>query len=120
MACDEAGFAFPDSMKKMATIYKMKIAVVILNYNGLEDTLESLESLRRCKQDGYQVEIIVVDNGSNDGSVEFLQESYAHVKLVAFNCNTGFAAAANRFAGRTGIGIYAQARSQGRFRACLF
>lgn len=44
------------------------LPIIILNYNGWRDTLECLESVWRLEYPAYQ--IIVVDNGSSDGSVE--------------------------------------------------
>jgi GT2 family glycosyltransferase len=45
-----------------------KVAIIILNWNGWKDTIECLESVLRNSYPNYQV--IVVDNGSTDGSVE--------------------------------------------------
>lgn len=46
------------------------IYVVIVNWNGRSDTLECLESLARCSVD---MRILIVDNGSADGSIEALE-----------------------------------------------
>lgn len=48
------------------------IAIVIVNWNGWRDTVECLESLMRLEMDGFRV--IVVDNGSSDGSVEAIRD----------------------------------------------
>ena len=45
-----------------------KVAIIILNWNGWEDTIECLESIFRNTYPNYQV--IVVDNGSTNGSIE--------------------------------------------------
>ena len=45
-----------------------KVAIIILNWNGWKDTLECLESVFRNTYPNYQV--IVIDNGSTDGSIE--------------------------------------------------
>lgn len=45
-----------------------KVAIIILNWNGWKDTIECLESVFRNTYTNYQV--IVVDNGSSDGSIE--------------------------------------------------
>ena len=45
-----------------------KVAIIVLNWNGWQDTIECLESLQRITYPNYQ--IIVVDNGSTDESVE--------------------------------------------------
>lgn len=45
-----------------------KVGIIILNWNGWKDTIECLESVFRNPYSNYQV--IVVDNGSEDGSIE--------------------------------------------------
>ncbi len=49
-----------------------KVYIIILNYNGWQDTIECLESVLRNEYPNYQV--IVVDNGSTDGSVEMIKK----------------------------------------------
>ncbi|KKS04136.1 MAG: putative glycosyltransferase [Candidatus Curtissbacteria bacterium GW2011_GWA2_41_24] len=73
---------------------KLKIIAVILNYKGLEDTLECLDSLRRCSQDNLKTEFIVVDNNSDDGSVEALLK-LEDVNLIENQKNLGFAGGIN-------------------------
>lgn len=46
----------------------MKVAIIILNYNGWKDTLECLESLQKVDYPNYLT--VVVDNASSDGSIE--------------------------------------------------
>jgi len=65
------------------------VSVVILNYNGKEFLGECLESL--YDQSFADFEIIVVDNNSNDGSVDFIRQNFSEVKLVVNNKNVGFA-----------------------------
>ena len=43
-----------------------KVSIIILNWNGKEDTVECLESLKHITYSNY--EILLVDNGSTDGS----------------------------------------------------
>lgn len=50
----------------------MKISIIVLNYNGLADTLDCLNSLKKCRRDSHRVDFIVVDNNSADGSKEAL------------------------------------------------
>ncbi|MDA8100286.1 MAG: glycosyltransferase family 2 protein [Nitrospiraceae bacterium] len=65
-----------------------KVAVIVLNWNGLEDTAACLESLAKV---AYKpVEIIVVDNGSIDGSQRFLRENYPWATLIETGQNLGF------------------------------
>jgi len=73
----------------------MKISVIVLNYNGLDNTLDCLESLRRLRIDRHLIEIVVVDNNSSDGS----QEAFAKLKdieLLVNSENLGFAGGNNR------------------------
>ena len=65
-----------------------KVVVVVLSWNGLEDTLECLESLR-CS-DYPNTEMVVVDNGSEDGSCAVIRERYPGVTLIANEKNLGF------------------------------
>ena len=55
-----------------------KVSIIILNWNGWEDTIECLESLYQITYPNYDV--IVVDNGSEDESIEKIKE-YAEGKI---------------------------------------
>lgn len=69
------------------------VCVIVVNYNGA-DILE--ECLNALQQQTYRpFEVIVVDNGSTDESVEFICDNYPHVVLVALEKNKGFAKAHN-------------------------
>ncbi|HEX9153662.1 MAG TPA: glycosyltransferase, partial [Candidatus Saccharimonadales bacterium] len=63
------------------------ISIVVLNWNGLEDTRECLASLRKLTYPN--VEIIVVDNGSEDGSKKFFSKEKGIV-YVDLDKNYGF------------------------------
>jgi hypothetical protein len=63
--------------------------IIILNWNGLADTLECLESLARLDYADY--EVVVVDNGSTDRSVETIRARFPHVALIETGENLGFA-----------------------------
>lgn len=67
--------------------------VVIPNWNGKKYLKECLDSL--LEQEGGAPEIILVDNGSDDGSVSFVKEHYPSVSLIEFQENTGFCKAVN-------------------------
>lgn len=69
-----------------------KIAVVIPNYNGIKYIEECLNSLMRM---GNIPEIIVVDNNSQDGSREIIDQRFKKVKLIPFSENKGFSVAVN-------------------------
>jgi len=64
-----------------------KVAIIILNWNGWKDTIKCLESVFRIDYPNYQV--IVVDNGSTDDSVEHIRKSYPRVKLFETGKNLG-------------------------------
>jgi len=66
-----------------------KVAIIILNWNGKEDTIECLESLKHITYHNY--EILLVDNGSNDGSVECFRERYPGMEIIENGENLGFA-----------------------------
>lgn len=71
----------------------MKIAVVILHYRNLADTLECLDSLER--QDHADYEIILVDNGSGDSEVEVAVKKYGRLHFIQNGENLGFAEGSN-------------------------
>ncbi|MDY9927604.1 glycosyltransferase family 2 protein [Methanosarcina sp.] len=60
-----------------------KVAIIILNWNGWEDTIECLESVYQIKYPNY--DIIVVDNGSKDKSIEKIKEYAAGNILIESN-----------------------------------
>ncbi|BAF59265.1 MAG: glycosyltransferase family 2 protein [Pelotomaculum sp.] len=69
-------------------------SVVIPNWNGRMLLQTCLASLRR--QTCRDFEIIVVDNGSSDGSAEMIQACYPEVRLIRLSRNEGFSRAINR------------------------
>jgi len=69
------------------------IAVVIPNWNGRSWLPRCLEAL--AMQERAADEVIVVDNGSTDGSLTYLRDEHPGVRVVALEHNTGFARAAN-------------------------
>ncbi len=64
------------------------VSISILNWNGKAMTAECLKSLKKLQYPN--IEIIVVDNGSNDGSAEFLKKNYPNIRLVCLKENKGF------------------------------
>ncbi len=69
------------------------VSVVIPNWNGRRFLSECLGALR--SQSYENVETIVVDNGSTDGSAEFISSEFPEVRLVAHSKNLGFAEGTN-------------------------
>lgn len=71
-----------------------EIAIIIINYNLKTDTAECIESLTKARADLAQ--IIVVDNGSSDGSIEFLRQKFnQELRIEASETNMGYAYAVN-------------------------
>lgn len=68
-------------------------SVIIVNWNGVRHLAQCLESLRR--QSLVDFEIVLVDNGSSDGSVEFVKNNYPEVTLTELQENAGFAGGVN-------------------------
>jgi hypothetical protein len=69
------------------------ISVVVVNWNGKEFLSECLDSLRH--QVYQPLAVKVVDNGSTDGSVDFVSRQYPEVEIVALSENLGFSLANN-------------------------
>ncbi|GJQ63397.1 MAG: hypothetical protein SCALA702_24500 [Melioribacteraceae bacterium] len=72
----------------------MDLSVIIVNYNVKEFLQNLLDSLKKAFHN-LETEVIVIDNASDDGSVEILREKYQWVKLIASEKNLGFGAANN-------------------------
>lgn len=67
-----------------------KVSVVILNWNGLELLKEYLPSVRQFTNPGI-ADVIIADNGSDDGSVDFVYRNYPDFRVFAMSDNNGFA-----------------------------
>lgn len=65
-----------------------KVSIVILNWNGKQDTVECVESLKKVHYPKY--DIILVDNGSFDGSADFLEKQYPYITIIKNKENLGF------------------------------
>ncbi|MCC6389941.1 MAG: glycosyltransferase, partial [Bryobacterales bacterium] len=70
------------------------LSVIVVNWNRKELLRACLASL--LSQEGVQKEIIVVDNGSSDGSVQMLEQEFRSVKVIGNTVNLGFCAANNQ------------------------
>ncbi|MFN2544844.1 MAG: glycosyltransferase family 2 protein [Actinomycetota bacterium] len=71
------------------------LGVVIVNYNAGEHLLRCVESLVTHAGEA-EVEVVVVDNASRDGSIERIREAHPSVTLIQNQDNRGFASAANQ------------------------
>ena len=65
-----------------------KVCIITLNWNGLEDTTECLESLKKVTYTNY--EVIVVDNGSEGNETQILEEKFGdYIHLIKNDRNYG-------------------------------
>jgi GT2 family glycosyltransferase len=72
-----------------ATTSMPRIAVLVLNWNGRDDTLQCLASLSKLEYPNF--EVIVVDNGSIDDSVQAIRQSFPSLLLIENGANLGYA-----------------------------
>lgn len=72
------------------------VVAVVLNTNRCRDTLECLASLYRNTYP--RLDVIVIDNASNDGSLEAIEQAYPQVRVIQLKQNLGYA-------GNNNIGI---------------
>lgn len=70
---------------------EFRISIITINYNGLKDTCELIDSIP-FKED---LEVIVVDNASTQDEASIISERYPHVKVIRSNKNLGFAGGNN-------------------------
>lgn len=77
---------------------KKKVSIVILTYNGLEDTSEVMEDIAKLSTKGLDVETILVDNGSTDKTIERFEDyelPNMDYKFIETGANLGFAGGNN-------------------------
>lgn len=79
------------------------LSILIVNFNGKYFLGACFDSIRKHVKVPY--EIIVVDNASHDGSVEFLRKNYPTVRVIASPINTGFTGG-NNLAAKEAAGRY--------------
>ena len=94
-----------------------RVSVLIPNLNGLTELKACIPSV--LKQSGVEKEVVVVDNGSRDGSVDYLRALPSN-KIVSNERNLGFAKAVNQAVnistGETSSYMIRQTRSALRMR----
>ena len=73
-----------------------KTALIIPVHNRRATTLQGLRSLRRINTSGLEVKIIVVDDGSSDGTSEAIRNEFPEVDLIAGDGSLHYAAGTNR------------------------
>ena len=73
----------------------MDLSIVIVNYNVKEFLQNLIHSIIKAAKE-IEYEVIIIDNASDDGSVEFIKEKFPQVKLIANKKNLGFSKANNQ------------------------
>ncbi len=69
---------------------KIKLSIVIVNYNGENYLANCLDSIKKhCAS--FHYEIIIVDNNSTDKSIALIEDKFSEVMLIKNNYNAGFA-----------------------------
>lgn len=67
------------------------VSIIVLNYNGLQYLKDCFSSLLALDYPNDKFEIVMVDNGSTDGSVHFTETNFPAVRIVRLDKNYGFA-----------------------------
>lgn len=91
---------------KKTGAFMPKVYIIILNWNGLKDTLECLDSVYRL--DYPHFEVIVVDNCSSDASARSIRQKFPQIIMIENSSNMGFT-------GGNNIGIYHALKSGGDY-----
>jgi GT2 family glycosyltransferase len=76
----------------MSSESEKPLLIIIVNWNLKEHTAACIRSVHKT---GYPCQILVVDNGSQDGSANFITHRFPDVSVLALPHNSGFAAACN-------------------------
>ena len=76
----------------------IRTTVIIPNYNGIDYLKTCLDSLEQSLDAANKIKVIVIDNGSDDGSVQLIEDRDCRLdlRLIKLDKNTGFAYAVNR------------------------
>lgn len=72
-------------------LQECELSIITVNYNGLKDTCALIDSIPFNED----MEVIVVDNGSNENEANVLQERYPYIKVIRSDKNLGFAGGNN-------------------------
>lgn len=74
----------------------MDISIVIVSYNVKEYIISCIQSIYKHSKSNYNFEIVIVDNNSNDGTVNSLINDFPKISLIKNKYNAGFSIAANQ------------------------
>src|ERR1700693_1728618 len=74
------------------------VSIIVLNWNGRGHLQDCLKSLLALDYPESKLQIVLCDNGSTDGSTDFVRARFPKVTIVALDHNYGFAEGNNRAA----------------------
>lgn len=74
---------------------KIDLSIIVLSYNTRPLLRNCLKAISKAKKNDYQIETIVVDNDSSDGSQEMVVDEFPWVRLIKSGKNLGFAGGNN-------------------------
>lgn len=80
----------------MHSIAPYKVLIVIVNWNGKDDLLELLASIQKLNYPKDYYKILVIDNGSKDGSQATVSITYPEVRILKNKLNVGYVKAVNQ------------------------
>jgi len=83
----------PDDRPRATATPAVRVAVVVLSWNGRDDTLRCLSSLAQVAY--ARLDVVVVDNGSSDGSAEAVEAGFPDAVVIRTGRNAGFSGGVN-------------------------
>jgi len=93
---DIARWLSVDLCEPLADSELPRVSIVVLNWNGRQHLGPCFDTLRALDYPADRFEVILVDNGSDDGSQAYVRERYAWVRLIENPNNRGFSAGCNQ------------------------
>jgi GT2 family glycosyltransferase len=87
-------------LKHQHSKVEVELSFILVNWNTKGLILEALRSIVDSVR-GYRYEVVVVDNGSEDGSAEAISKAFPQVRLILNDRNLGFARAVNQALAQT-------------------
>ncbi|HYI16454.1 MAG TPA: glycosyltransferase family 2 protein [Thermomicrobiales bacterium] len=87
--------ASPETAHHTSRLVGGAIFAIVVNYRTPDLTVGAIEHLRASELDGRELQVLIVDNGSDDGSAEQLAETFPDLQVIASTRNLGFAGGNN-------------------------
>jgi len=94
LACNDLSYGFKESSFNSEGLRNPRALLIIINYNGINFIGECLDSI--YSQSYRELQVIVVDNNSKDGSVNYIRENYPRCEVLANWQNKGYGDAINK------------------------